>query len=137
MQLPNLNSRKVMVMHQEQQQNLLTVSEVSNYLQIKQKTIYAKAEAGEIPCYRIGRLIRFSKNEIDEWLESCRSGNNPKTDQQKIRRNKRKSSKLINNHVDKITRNIIDAETSKYYHTDNGKSDRIEAQEKENNHGSI
>ena len=122
---------------QEQQRKLLTISEVADYLNIKQKTIYAKTEAGEIPCYRIGGLIRFRLDEIDKWLESCRSCNKPETGQKKIKRNRKKSSKLINNHVDKITRNIIDVETKAYYSTDNGKSDRIEGHSKEVNNGSI
>jgi excisionase family DNA binding protein len=110
---------------------LLTIEMLSNYLSIKVKTLYAKVEAGEIPHYRIGGLIRFRLEEIDQWLKGCRNGHKPEAEQNKFRNN-RKSSKLLNNHIDKITRNIIDAETNKYYSIDNGKSDRIKAQGKEN-----
>jgi len=124
-------------MQQEQQSKLLTISDVSNYLSIKQKTIYAKVEAEEIPCYRIGALIRFRLDEIDEWLKSCRNGCKSEVKQPEARKNRKKSSKLSHNHFDKIAQNIIDAETSKYYHTDNGKSDRIKTRDKEMNYGSI
>ena len=116
---------------------LFDVEQISNYLGIKEKTIYAKVAEDQIPYYRIGNLIRFKKDEIDQWLESCRYAHKPEAGQQKITKNRKKSSKLINSHIDKITTNIIDEETNKYYATNHGKSDRIEAQEKENNYGSI
>ena len=116
---------------------LFDIEQISNYLSIKEKSIYAKVEKKEIPHYRIGNLIRFKKEEIDQWLESCRQGNKPEVGQQKIKKNRKKSSKLIKNHFDKIIGNIIEKETNTYYSIDYGKSDRIEAQEKENNYGSI
>ena len=122
-------------MQQEQQRKFLTIAEVAAYLNIKQKTIYAKVEAGEIPYYRIGRLIRFNFDEINAWLESCRKSNKPEIEQQKTAR--RRTSNQSNEHIDKISRKIIDAETDKYYSTDNGKSDRIEGPRKEINNGSI
>ena len=115
----------------------MIIKEVSNYLSIKEKTIYSKVEKKEIPHYRIGRLIRFTKEEIDNWLENCRNGQKPEVEQQKIKKNRRKLSNLFNNHVDKIAIKVIDEETHKYYDTKHGKSDRIEAQEKENDYGSI
>lgn len=124
-------------MEQDQHGKLLTVSEVSVYLNIKQKTIYAKVEAGEIPCYRIGSLIRFRLNEIDRWLETCRNGHKPEIDPSEKKKKTGKTLKLSNNHIDKIAQNIIDEETCKYYHTKHGKSDLVEAHDKENNNGSI
>jgi len=122
---------------EQQEKKLLTISEVATYLNIKQKTIYAKVEAEEIPHYHIGWLIRFRLDEIDEWLENCRKKNKPEIRQQKTKNNKRKLSSLANSHFDKIVGNIIDSETNKYYSTNHGKSDRIEGPIKEVNHGSI
>lgn len=126
-----------MVMHQELQRQFFTISEVSKYLNIKEKTIYAKVEAGEMPCYRIGSLIRFRLNEIDEWLESCRSGHKQECKEPSKKKNNRQSSNLSGSRVDKIARKIIDEETKKYYHTNHGKSDLVKAQDKEVSHGSI
>jgi excisionase family DNA binding protein len=46
----------------------LNIQEVSQYLGIKAGTLYAMAESRAIPHYKIGRLIRFRKSEIDEWM---------------------------------------------------------------------
>ena len=116
---------------------LLTIAEMAAYLSIKQKTIYAKVEAGDIPHYRIGRLIRFRLDEIDAWLEGCRKVNKPEAEQRKTKSNRKKSSSRSNNHFDKIVGNIIDAEKDKYYSTNYGKSDPIEGHGKEVNDGSI
>jgi excisionase family DNA binding protein len=122
---------------QEQKRKLLTISDVAAYLSIKQKTIYAKVEAGEIPHYHIGRLIRFRIDEIDTWLEGCRKKNQPAAEQQKIKSNRRKSSKCSDDHFSKTITKTIDAETNEYYSIDNGKSDRIKGPKEEVIHGSV
>ena len=48
---------------------ILTVSEVAEYLRINPQTVYRKAKAGEIPTIRIGWALRFRKTELDQWLK--------------------------------------------------------------------
>jgi len=110
--------------------NLMTIQEVANYLKLKKKNIYSKVEKKEIPFYRIGKLIRFKKDDVDHWLESCRSNKEVEERKHKTKTNRKYSSFIHNNHIDKITRKIIDGETTKYYHNNHGKSDLIKAQEK-------
>jgi excisionase family DNA binding protein len=38
---------------------------------------YAKAEAGEIPSYKLGKYRRFKPSEIAAWIESQRQGPRP------------------------------------------------------------
>lgn len=119
------------------EKKLLTISEVAAYLNIKRKTIYAKVEAGEIPHYRIGRLVRFSLAEIDAWLGDCRSKKQQATEQQKARSRKRKYSKRSTDLFSKIITKTIDEETDNYYSASYGKSDRIKGPKQEVEHGSI
>ena len=48
---------------------ILTVSEVAEYLRINPQTVYRKAKAGELPAVRIGRAIRFRRTELEVWLQ--------------------------------------------------------------------
>jgi putative molybdopterin biosynthesis protein len=50
-----------------------TVSQLANLLQLTEMTIYRMVNRGELPCYEIGRVKRFSQRDIDQFLESRRS----------------------------------------------------------------
>ena len=52
-----------------QESAFLSIQDLSRYLEIRPKTIYAKVEERSIPHYRVGRLIRFKRSEIDLWME--------------------------------------------------------------------
>jgi excisionase family DNA binding protein len=102
------------------------IEDLSHYLNVKLKTIYSMVT--NIPHYRIGKLIRFKKVEIDSWLESKReSAQNIK----KILK-KRKLNESSNNNIDALIRKTIDQTKQEDYNSSHGKSDRIEAQGKEN-----
>ena len=53
---------------------VMTVSEVAEYLRVNPQTVYRKAKAGELPAVRIGRAIRFRRSELDAWLKSLSAG---------------------------------------------------------------
>jgi excisionase family DNA binding protein len=108
------------------------IEDLSKYLKVKIKTLYAMLP--DIPHYRIGKLIRFKKAEIDAWLESKRENVQDIKIQTK---NKRKTSDLANNHIDKLIRKTIDQTKQEDYNSYHGKSDRIEGPRKEINNGSI
>lgn len=50
----------------------LNIDELSEYLSMKRSTLYSMVESGELPHYRIGRLIRFKQDEVVKWMESHR-----------------------------------------------------------------
>lgn len=56
---------------------LLTIHELSQYLNIKRSTLYAWVERGFIPHYKMNRLVRFKKEEIDAWLEELKETSDP------------------------------------------------------------
>ncbi len=47
---------------------LLTVEELAKYLKVKPDTIYKKVRKGELPAIKLGKLVRFPKDLIDQWL---------------------------------------------------------------------
>jgi len=113
---------------------LMNVIELANYINIKEKTIYSKVEAKEIPHFRIGGLIRFKKSEIDQWIEGQRVG---VVSDDAPRGRTRRIIEPRNTNVDRIVRKIIDRESRSEYTSPHGKSDRIEGPWKEINNGSI
>ena len=90
----------------------LTIQQVADYLSIKTSSLYSKI--AEIPHYRIGRLLRFRKGEIDAWIETKRE------DMPQIKR--ARSNRRNVTDVDKIVRRAIDAAKGTGYNS-SGKSD--------------
>lgn len=101
---------------------LWNIEDLSDYLNVKIKTIYSMVP--DLPHYRIGKLIRFKKDEIDSWLESKRKYN------QETIRVPRIIMKEIDN-IDALIRKTIDQAKQEDYNPVHGKSDRIKAQGKE------
>jgi excisionase family DNA binding protein len=54
------------VVGQAVEQRYLSVSETAAYMGLSRKTIYAWAEKGAIPAYKVGRVWRFDKIELDD-----------------------------------------------------------------------
>lgn len=52
--------------------NLLTVKELAQILNIKEKTLYQWVEMRQIPHIRLNRCIRFDRAAIDSWVNDCR-----------------------------------------------------------------
>lgn len=47
---------------------VLTAKEVAAYLRLDLATVYRLARAGKIPARRVGRVWRFCRGALDEWL---------------------------------------------------------------------
>ncbi len=47
---------------------VLSAEEVASMLGVDVKTIYDKANRGQIPCRRLGRRILFGRRAILDWL---------------------------------------------------------------------
>jgi excisionase family DNA binding protein len=50
------------------------VKAVSGMLGISTSCLYKKAERGEIQAFKIGTALRFSEENIRNYLEKCRMG---------------------------------------------------------------
>ena len=85
----------------------LKIEDISAYLNIKTKTLYAMVESGDIPHYRIGRLIRFKREDVDSWMEAKKvMGSNPLCKPKRVF-----ISGKRNQYIDKVVRKTIDGLT--------------------------
>ena len=51
----------------------MDIGQLSAYLNLKRKTVYSLTRNGKIPSYRVNRMLRFKRAEIDEWMEANRN----------------------------------------------------------------
>ena len=53
----------------EIEQRYLSVTETATYLGLSPKTVYSWAEKGAMPGYKVGRVWRFDKIELDHFVK--------------------------------------------------------------------
>jgi excisionase family DNA binding protein len=53
---------------------LLTASELAEHLALSTSTVLDWFEAGRLPGFKLGRVVRFRESEVREWLEMHRAG---------------------------------------------------------------
>ena len=49
------------------------VPEAARYLGIMDRTLYRLIDSEEIPAYKLGRVIRMKREDVDAWLEASGS----------------------------------------------------------------
>ena len=49
--------------------DVMTIQETSQYLRVPVSSLYKLAQAGKIPCQKVGRHWRFRRQAIDRWLD--------------------------------------------------------------------
>ncbi len=54
------------------EEELLTVEQVQELLKVGRTFAYALVRSGELPSYRVGRLIRIRRRDVERWLEGVR-----------------------------------------------------------------
>ena len=54
------------------ERELLTVDEAADYLGLSRSTLYQYASARILPSYKLGRLLRFDRRDLDSWIASRR-----------------------------------------------------------------
>lgn len=68
------------------QEQLLSVAQVAEYLDVDRFTIYRLVTDGQIPAFKVGNQWRFKKKLIEQWL---RDNSNTSTYHRKSPRRKR------------------------------------------------
>ncbi len=49
---------------------IMTVQDVANYLKLQPQTIYKWAQEGTIPAAKFGKEWRFRRSLIDKWIDA-------------------------------------------------------------------
>ena len=49
--------------------DILTITEVAEYLKIAERTLYRLAAAKKIPAFKVGGTWRFQRADLDEWIK--------------------------------------------------------------------
>lgn len=47
---------------------VMTIDDLSTYLQVAKSTLYKLAQEGKVPGQKVGKHWRFSRQAINEWL---------------------------------------------------------------------
>jgi excisionase family DNA binding protein len=50
-------------------EELLTVEQVQELLKVGRTFAYSLIRSGELPSYRVGRLVRVRRRDMERWLE--------------------------------------------------------------------
>jgi len=50
--------------------DVLTIKEVAALLKLAEKTVYAMAQAGEIPAFKIRGQWRIRRTELKQWMDA-------------------------------------------------------------------
>jgi len=51
---------------------LLSPVELSKLLKVSKPWPYVMVKRGLLPCYKMGKVIRFKQGDIEDYLERCR-----------------------------------------------------------------
>jgi len=48
----------------------ISVEEIAAYLGVKRDTVYKWIDRRKMPAHKVGRLWKFRKDEVDQWIHS-------------------------------------------------------------------
>jgi excisionase family DNA binding protein len=52
------------------QKTLYSIKEIADYLGISKGTLYKMTKQNKIPFYKVGKLIKFDRSEINAWVSN-------------------------------------------------------------------
>jgi PTS system nitrogen regulatory IIA component len=55
------------------EEQLMSVRELADYLRVNISTVYIWSQRGQIPALKMGKMWRYRRSEIDQWLRERRS----------------------------------------------------------------
>jgi len=125
---------KAMELSEAGDSEYLDIQALSGYLGIKVSTLYSLAGNQKIPCYKIGRLVRFKKSDIDLWMEGHRK------ECMDIAKEAKKFLRPLrepNRDIKKVVKKAIEEIKGVGYTASHGKPDQVKGLGKEVQDGSV
>lgn len=55
----------------------LSVAEIADYLGVKRDTVYKWINRKDMPAQKVGRLWKFRKDEVDDWIRQDNTDQRP------------------------------------------------------------
>jgi excisionase family DNA binding protein len=56
------------------EKDIMTISQVAEYLQISDMTTYKLVQEGKIPAFKVGRHWRVKKEDLADFIEKQKNG---------------------------------------------------------------
>ena len=56
----------------DREERWLSVPEIAEHIGIKQETVYTWIAQKGLPAHKVGRLWKFNRKEVDDWVRSGR-----------------------------------------------------------------
>lgn len=61
----------------------LSAEDICEHLGVSKDTVYKWIDCNDMPAHRMGRLWRFRKDEVDEWVRAGGAANSPRRPKKK------------------------------------------------------
>jgi excisionase family DNA binding protein len=61
-------------MKEPKSSRLMSIDELADYLGLRKQTIYNWLNQKKISGIKIGKVWRFDRREIEDWLKECKKG---------------------------------------------------------------
>ena len=65
--------KPMMEAEKPQDDTLLTVKALAEYLHVSDQWVYERVQKSEIPVIKVGKFPRFKKPDIDKWLDTLKT----------------------------------------------------------------
>ena len=114
--------------------DFLDIQDLSQLLRIKPSTLYSMVEKKMIPHYKVGRMVRFKRSEIDQWMEGNRE---ECVDPGEVARKVLGPVQRNAIDIDRVIRKVVEGTKGQGYTKPHGKPDQVKGLGREDLHGTL
>ncbi len=118
----------------DKSEKFLTVLDVASLLSVRPSTVYQWVSSGEIPHYRLGRIVRFKRKDLEAWVEGFRK---ERVDEERKARKILRTIGREAQDIDHIIKKSIDEAKGLKYTPSQDKPGRVKGLREEVEHGAI